>query len=177
MADLAAMAALENANKVWQRVNDTLAGGTAAVPGASPLAQKAFRDLKLWLATQKGNPDLRFTRITSELLLTANDGLGVGIGVTKIYGIYLKKRITNGTDAFFQVIDEGTDANIYGGALTASIVMALPFLLASDEAMYLNPVGLSILVGLRFASTTTAIGTTASTLAATSMDGFAITGA
>jgi hypothetical protein len=176
MAALAALPAVEGANLVWQRVNSALWPNANGVAQAShsPLSMYAFRDLKKWLATQKGNPQLRFTAISAELLLTTDDGQGVGAGAATIYAIYLKKRQTNGTDFFLQVLDEGTDANIYGGALTGSIVAVLPFLVAGDEAFVMYADGLAMANGIRLASTTTAIGTTASTLAATSGDGFMI---
>jgi hypothetical protein len=176
MANLANLPALEGANQVWNRVNTVLepnAGGVAS-QGHSPAAFGAFRELKRFLATQKGNPQLRFTAISAELLLTTDDGQGVGFGAATIYGMYLKKRVTNGTDVFIQILDDGTDVNIYAGALTGSILSVTPFLLASDEAWITFMPGLGIANGIRIASTTTAIGTTATTLAASTCDGFMI---
>jgi hypothetical protein len=167
MAALSALPSVEGANLVWQRVNEVLVG-------ASPASKYVFNGLKKWLSTQKGNPQLRFTAISAELLLTANDGLGVGAGTALIYGLYLKKRSTNGTDAFVTVLDDGTDDNIYAGSLTGSYVLSQPFLLASDESCYVNVNGLTIANGIRIASLTTLVGTTATTLAATTCDGFMI---
>jgi len=170
MADLSAIAAVENPNKVWSRANVALAT-------ASPAAQKAFKELKLWLATQKGNPNLRFTALSGASLVTANDGQGVGLGAATIYGVYAQKRV-DATASYLKVFDNGTDDNLSG--LTAAVVLSLPFKVTSvaagekTEGVYLNPRGLAMANGIRAASVTTSDGLTISTAEADAMDGFMI---
>lgn len=170
MGALSALPTPGDANLVWQKVRLHLANAT-------PQAQLAFKGLKEALTTQRRNPNLALATFSAEQLLTADDGLGIGAGTAQVYGIYFKKR-DDATDAWFTVVDNGTDDNIYGGSLTASYILAQAAKIASKESAYVFPTGLDILLGIRLASFTTgAAGTTASVAAADSVDGFLIYGA
>lgn len=169
MADLSAFPAAEAGNLVWQKVQK-------ALTNASPGAAAVFKGIREYLVQNRRNPDLRFLAFSKADLITANDALGVGIGTAKIYGIYIKKG-DDATDAWFTVVDEGTDANIYGGALTASYTVVMPVKIASQEAIFACPTGYDVLVGIRLASFTAgASGTTVSVAAADSVDGFIVYG-
>ena len=169
MAALSALAALTASNRVWESVR-------IALSGAGPAAQAQFKGLKSWLANSKGNLDLRFTPLTAEGVTTADDGLGVGAGATKIYGVYLKKR-ASGTASYISFVDNGTDDNYYGGSLTGAVRLQIAANAANQEHVYVTPQGVAMANGIRVVSTTAAAaGTTAGT-AANSVDGFLITGA
>ncbi len=174
-----ALSTVEASNKVWNRVN-------AALVGASPSAQAAFKGLKLWLATQKGNPNLRFSFLTGDAaalvsstgggLVTASTGQIVGSGVTTVYGIYLKAKVGATAPTYTIFLDEGTDAAISG--LTASITLTLANLAAStasvpSENVYISPKGDPYLLGLRASAVTAPQGLTIDA-AADSVDGFVI---
>lgn len=180
---LTALPALESSNKVWLKVRTALQGG-------SPGAQLAFKALKTWLATQKGNPNLRFSSLNGDTtsgttgaephgLTTASTGAMIGTGATTIYAIYLKKR--GGATSFFILIDEASDAAISG--LGANEVLVLPSVTASttgsmatpSETVWIRPNGLAMATGVRASSVTTAIGTTIAANTA-SDDGFIISG-
>lgn len=180
MAALSALSTTEDAKLVFQKAEIALAGGKDAVSGAalafSGAAQNAFRALKAHLSQVKRNPNLRFTAISAEDLVTANDGLGVGAGTARIYGVFLKKR-DDATDSFISVVDDGTDDNYYGGSLTGSVRVQTAALEAKEEFIALYPKGLSMANGIRVVTTTAAAaGTTVSVAAADSVDGFIISG-
>lgn len=141
---------LENPNKVWGRVNIALAN-------ASPLSQKLFRDLKLWLSTQKGNPNLQFLPFISTSIDDANGQL-LATGVASIYGIWAKKAAT-ATDVFLWAIDDVDDDS----TLTTKGNVMMAMLATSEESVYVNPNGLAYGVGLVMKAYTTPVGTTDST--------------
>jgi hypothetical protein len=170
MADLAALPTPGDPGLVWQRVKTYLGGAT-------PEAQASFKALKEVMVSQRKNPPLVVRAFSASELITADDGLGLGIGTARIYGIYLKKQ-NDVTDSWFTVVDEGTDANIYGGALTASYVISVASRLENKESVLIFPAGFDILVGIRLASFTAgAAGTTASAAAGDVVNGFIIYGA
>ena len=167
MSDLAALAAPGDPGPVWLKVKKYLSGAT-------PQAQAAFKALKETLVSQYGNPTLTVTSFSAADLITANDALGLGKGTAQIYGIYTKKQADD-DDSWFTVVDEGTDANIYAGALTASYVISVASRIASKETVLIFPTGFDILVGLRLASMTAgAAGTTVSASVTDAVNGFII---
>lgn len=173
MAALSALPATENANLVWQRAQIALDS-----LGASSLARDSMRAVKAYLSQVKGIANLRFTAVSNDDVVTANDGFGAGSGTANIYFVYLKKPTTNGTDCFVSIVDDGTDDNYYGGSLTGSVVLQSAFHVGLDEFNAAYSKGLDIANGIRVVSTTAAAaGTTVSTLAATVPDGFIISGA
>lgn len=172
MAALDALAAVEDSNLVWQRVNVSL-----EALEASGLARDSFRALKAHLAQLKGNPDLRFTAISAASLITADDGQSVGANANRIYGVFFKKQ-DDATDAFISIVDNGTDDNYYGGALTGSVRLQTASLEAEEEFIATYPKGLSMANGIRVVTTTAAAaGTTVSAAEADTVNGFIISGA
>lgn len=171
MAALSALAAVESSNLVWQKANIALES-----LGAKGVTKDAFRALKAHLAQLKGNPNLRFTALSAADLVTANDGLGVGAGTARIYGVFMKKQ-DDVTDAFVSIVDDGTDDNYYGGSLTGSVRLQTASLEALEEFVGIYPKGLSMANGIRVVTTTAAAaGTTVSVASADTINGFIISG-
>lgn len=168
MAALSALTTPGDPNLVWQKVSKHLANAT-------PAAQAAFKSLRNYLVSQKGNPELVLKTFSQAELVTADDGLGIGAGTAKIYGIYAKKG-DDATDATFLLVDNGTDDNIYAGSLTASYALSVFTRIAEDEFMFIDPAGYDILLGIRLASVTAPSGTTVTVAAADTVDGFLIYG-
>jgi hypothetical protein len=172
MAASAALSTLESSNKVWLRVKDALNDG-------SPEAQLAFKSLKLWLATQKGNPNLRFTPLNGDAvsgLATAANGQIIGSGAVTLYAVYVKSLIGGTAPTYTVIFNDGTDVAISG--LTASATLTLPSLARSTagnpaEAIYISPKGDAYANGLRAASVTAPQGLTLDA-AADSVNGFII---
>ena len=172
MAALSALSTVENANLVWQRANIALDS-----LGASSQARDSMRAIKAYISQVKGLANLRFTAVSNDDVVTANDGFGAGSGTANIYFVYLKKPSTNDTNCFVSIVDDGTDDNYYGGSLTGSVRLQAAFLTGLDEFTASFSKGLDIADGIRVMSTTAAAaGTTVSTLAATVPDGFIISG-
>lgn len=162
---LTALPTAEAANKVWQRVE-------AAMAGATPGAKLQFKWLRHWLATQKGNPNLRYSTLNRDTtsgttgaephgLTTASTGAMIGAGATTIYAVYLAK--STGATSYFLLVDEATDAALSG--LTASVRLTLPSITAGSaanpsEAIFIKPSGLAFTVGVRAASVTAPQGLT-----------------
>ena len=169
MAALSALPTPGDPNLVWQKVKLALANAT-------PGAQQAFKGLREHLTTGGRNPFLTIKQFSDADLITANDGLGLGAGTAKIYGIYIKKN-DDATDSAFLVVDNGTDDNIYAGALTASYAISIFSRIASDECLFIDAKGYDILLGIRLASVTAPSGTTVSSAAADAVNGFIVYGA
>lgn len=175
--------ALEGANLTWQRVQNALlaqTGANGAAPiagrraqsGPSPLAARAFRDLKWWLATQFGNPKLQFLSWgISAGDTTGSDNAVLAAFACNIYAIWGKKQQVD-SDVFLQVIDSATDAS----TLSTEGTLVLPFANKNDEAFVMFPYGFPMGVGIVLDSNTTAIGTTDSANADVPI-GFAVIGA
>ena len=172
MAALSALSAVEAPNRVWQRVTTALYANKA-----TEQTHKFFRELKMYLATQGRNPQLRFSGIDATSAVIATDGAPVGAGVTTIYGLYYKKSGTDdtgtATDTFLKIFDDGTDDDLSG--LAASVVAEFSALVAGDENVHFWPKGLAIANGIRYASVTAQNGLTIAT-AANSGNGFIISG-
>ncbi len=171
MGALSALPAVEDANLVWQRASIALDS-----LGANGAVRSAFAGLKAYLAQKGTAPNLRFTALAAASLITADDGLGVGTGTNRVYGIFFKKQ-ADATDAFISVVDNGTDDNYYGGSLTGSVRIQLAALESGETAFAIYPAGLSMANGLRVVTTTTAAGgTTVSADVADTVNGFIISG-
>ena len=163
---------LESSNKVWQKVKGALNG--AGVSRSSAIASEAFLQLKIYLASQKKNPDLQFIPFSAADIDTGADGLVALSGAGKLYAVYAKRVAdVDTTDSFLEVLDDATD----NSAPTTDIVATLRFSGASsEEAFVVFPEGHILGTGLVVSSTTTAGGTTESA-ATESADGFLIVGA
>jgi hypothetical protein len=175
-ANQAAAAANEAENAIWQRVDMALAGAT-------PGAQMAFYALKRWMAQQLQGPLARYTPLVNSTsgLITASTGGLYGLVATRLYGVYIRKTNVAGssTASYLKFFDDGTDAAV--STLTAASRLVIPLGAVSSgnpgtlyEGLYLNPNGLAVANGLRFALVTLADTFTISA-AADGGDGFAIT--
>jgi hypothetical protein len=172
MAALSAIAAVENPNKVWSRVN--MAVGALKM---TEQAQRAFKDLKTYLSTQGRNPSLRYTFLSAGNLATSSTGdiVSGGAGAITIFGVYYKKNGTDGvgtsTASFLKIVDDGTDVALSG--LATSVFIELSADVAGNESIILFPKGYAFANGLRAASVTTQAGLTIAT-AVNSGNGFVI---
>lgn len=162
----------ENSNKVWQKVKASL--NTAGASRSSSIASEALAQLKLYLATQKRNPDLQFIPFSAADIDTGADGSVLLSGAGKLYAVWAHRVAdVDTTDSFLEVLDDATD----NSAPTTDIVAALRFSGASsEEAFVIFPEGHILGTGIVVSSTTTAGGTTESA-ATESADGFCIVGA
>ena len=159
---MAAISTLENANLVRQKVK-------AALMNATPWIQEQFKDFMIYLATQKGNPDLQFTSFQ------ANGATAGGVVVRStnaesgsILAVYLKHQ-ASGTDEWFKLYDDNTDDTTAGDAL-----IAIPLHLSSQYHAQFYENGVPYTDGLVITGHTSLIGTTDG---ATTADGFVILGA
>lgn len=143
--------ALEEGNKVWQKVNMALAN-------ANPAVQAGFRGLKVWLAQQKRNPDLQLVPF---LATSVDDAGGHDLGIDaacRVYAIFGKKAAT-ATDVYLYLFDDATNDNGAGTDGRANLV----FLEASQEAFAIYPTGIPIVDGVVIKAYTDFDGTTDST--------------
>lgn len=151
---------LQSSHLVWQKVAKALAN-------ANPAAQKAFKGLKEYLATQGGNPNLEFY-FFSEAQADDADGTGIVDAASELFGVYIKKA-NAATDNWFKLYNNATVDTTDGDAM-----VALPLLLANEEAFAIYPGGLDFSVGITVTQHTTLIGTTDGSDGG---DGFLIVGA
>jgi hypothetical protein len=153
---------LENANLVRQKAK-------IALLNAHPVAQDAFEALQKYLASQGGNPDLQFIAIDG----TDADGASGTVSADaacQVYGFYGKK-VDAAEDAYFELFDDATNDATAGDAR-----VALPFLIAEEEAFAIFPQGLPMAAGVVAKLYTTLAGTT-DTTAGSGANGFVIIGA
>ncbi len=157
--------ALQDGLFVWQKVAKAL---TNANPGIS----QPFRELKTYLATQGGNPQLQFIPFTAEQIVTAG-GYSPDVDACTIYGVYGKARRTSATtNAYFQLFDQ-TDNT----ASTTLITFVHRINLTGDAWGAVFPGGFyKHATELTIAADDTVAGATEST-AALAADGFVIIGA
>jgi hypothetical protein len=86
---------------IWQKVAKALAG-------ANPATQAAFRDLKNYITTQGGNPQLQFIPYTAAQAIV-NLGTSLVGGACTLYGWYGKTARTSGTTAAFENLHDAAD--------------------------------------------------------------------
>lgn len=153
---------LQDGNLVWQKVNKALIG-------ANPATQEAFRNLKVYISTQKGNPQLTFLPFSAEQAIT-NLGVDLAGQAVTIYGFYAKGRRTTGTTASFLSLNAAAD----NSATTATVVTAR-FKVTGQEFASIHPVGLACETGCTISAATTVGGSTESATA-DAADGFVIVG-
>ena len=156
--------ALEGANLVWQRVNNAMLNasqtdtqgrgpvvGRVPQPGPSPAAARVFKDLKWWLATQKGNPKLQFIPYAT----AGGAGTVLANFACTVYAFYGKKS-NNDVDAYIQLIDSATDES----TLSTKGFLVAPFVNKNDETFTIFPYGFPAGIGVTIDTNTTGIGTT-----------------
>lgn len=153
----------ENANLVWQKAK-------AALMNANPASQNAFLALKMYLATQKRNPDLQFIAFTAEQAVTNNGTDMIGAAST-LYGWYANGRRTSGTTSSFLALHAAAD-----NTATTTTLVTSRFKVLGQAFSYINPFGLACETGMTISAATTVGGATESS-AADAADGFVIVGA
>jgi hypothetical protein len=122
---------LQDGGLVWQKV-------AKALTGASPAQAAAFRELKTYLVTQGGNPQLQFVPFTAELLVT-NGGFPAADVASTVYAVYAKGRRTTGTtSSFFQVF-----AAALNTATTTLIIALSRFKAVGQSYVGIWPAGLA----------------------------------
>lgn len=136
----------ENSYITWQRVKIALAG-------ADPLVVRQFKELKAKLSQTGGNPDLQFIAFT-EAECDAAGGTSKLTGAATLLAVYVKKE-NSATDNWFKLYDDATDDTTDGDA-----IVALPLLVANDEAVYIPVQGVALGTGIVVTQHTTLIGTT-----------------
>jgi hypothetical protein len=139
---------LEASNKTWQKVRaafDTL--------GATPADRAAFKALKEYLATYKGNPDLQLFQF-SEADCDAAGGTVLLTGACTVFGVFVKK-VSAATDNYFKVYDDATDDTTAGDQ-----IIAIPLLNTTQYGTQIASDGLPFATGIVVTQHTTSIGTT-----------------
>lgn len=167
---------VESSNKVWQKVKAAL--NTAGVlRSGSGATQESFLQLKIWLATQKRNPDLQFLPFSAADIDTGADGKVVVAGAGKLYAVWVHRVVdADVTDSFVGVYDDATDNSAPTTDLITVFHLNGTDVVGSEEAFAMYPNGYTFGTGIVVGSTTTAGGTTESA-ATESADGFLIVGA
>lgn len=156
--------ALQGANLVWEKVK-------VALQGASPNAQLEFKQLKLWLSTQKNVRSLQFIGFAAEDIVTNTGFAGIVGGGSTVYGAYFKARRTSGTTASFQAIHDAAD-----NSATTTTVVTAKINAAGQEHVYVSPSGIALATDLTI-SAATAVGGATESAAADASDGFVLIGA
>lgn len=155
--------ALQDGGLVWQKVRKALAG-------ANPADVAAFKSLREYIASQKGNIQLQFAPFAAEDIVT-NLGYSPAVGANTVYGVYLKGRRTTGTTASFVSLNAAAD----NSATTATIFTAR-FKVAGQAYSFVSGIGLACETELTISAATTVGGATESS-AADACDGFVLLGA
>lgn len=155
--------ALQDGISVWQKVAKALAG-------ANPATAAAFRELKTYLTTQGGNPQLQFVPFTAEQIVT-NLGYSPDVDASTLYGVYVKGRRTTGTTSAFFAIHAATD-----NSATTTTVLTERFKATGQSFAAVYPTGVAVETELTVSAATTVGGATESS-AADAGDGFVLVGA
>ena len=170
-----AATAFEDPNLVWQKVNLALSvQGSAGVSGAAtPAAQNAFRALKLFIATQDGNPQLQFFPFgEADVDITASGFTGP-TGAYRLRGAWAKKSETGTGIGFLEFRNQ---INTTYGTGATGVLLSMRFSGPSDESYYTNPQGLPFTqtTGSALVCATTINGATSVTGDSNSVHGFMI---
>lgn len=148
---------------VWQKVKNALVG-------ASPAAFDAFRTLRVYIATQGGNPQLQFAPFAAEDIVTDTGYRPIG-GACTLYGIYCKGRRTTGTTSAFIAAHDAAD-----NAATTTTIVTSRFKAAGQTFYWTSPGGIAFATDVTLSSAT-AVGGATESAAADAGDGFIIVGA
>ncbi len=137
---------LESSTLVWQKVRK-------ATASANPSIQLAFKGLREYLAQQNGNQDLQLIPFT-EVQADVAGGTVLLTGACRVYAVFIKKE-NSATDNFAWIYDDATD-----DTTAANARIEFPLLIANEEQMYVNALGLPIVTGLVVTQYTGPLGTT-----------------
>lgn len=155
--------ALQDGVLVWQKVAKALAS-------ANPAHAAAFRELRVYIATQGQNPQLQFVPYTAEQIVT-DGGYSPDVDANTIYGFYAKGRRTSGTTSSFVALHAATS-----NAATTTTLVTSRFKAAGQAFAYISAPGLACETELTVAAATAVGGATESS-AADAADGFVLIGA
>ncbi len=151
---------LQNGIQVWQKVEKFLAN-------ANPGAQKAFRGLKEWMVTQKGNPTLQFIPFTAADIVVNTGYSPIGGVASRVLALYAKNPgAGDGTNAYIRVYNDTTN--------TTNTLAYISGLIDDDNDSFfiVNPQGWAYATDVTISSDT---GTDATeSAAANAADGFVI---
>lgn len=146
---------------VWQKV-------AKALLGANPAHAAAFRELKTYITTQGGNPQLQFVPYTAAQA-TTNGGTSLVGGPATLYGWYEKNARTTGTTSAFEALHNAADNN--SAAAEAILQNA-----TGQSFAVIHPTGQAFSTDITVSSATTIGGATESS-AANAGNGFIVVGA
>lgn len=158
---------VESSNRVWQRVKNALLNGT----GSNEASVRVLLELKKYLATFKGNPQLQFVSINGATSASDSGNTASNVlcsGACTLYALYLKK--TGATACWFKGSNHASTASTDGTQPIAETSAV-----ANDEICRVWPNGKALGTGLSITQNTTATGSTL-TLNANRFDGFVIIG-
>lgn len=130
---MAALAVIAS-DLAWQEVKN-------AVANANPGVQSAFKGLKEYLTSQKGNPNLQFLAF-SEAQADAAGGTALVTGALTLYGFYTKKE-NSATDNWTWLYDDATN-----DGTAADAMVCLPQLRANEQAFAIFPQGFAMAAGV-----------------------------
>jgi hypothetical protein len=155
--------ALQDGIFVWQKVAKALAG-------ANPGISQPFRELKTYMATQAGNPQLQFIPFTAEQIVTNTGFQALDVAGT-LYAVYAKGRRTTGTTSSFFAVHAATT----NGATTTTILTER-FKAVGQAFGFVSPAGIAVETAITLSAADAVGGATEST-AADAADGFIVIGA
>jgi hypothetical protein len=155
--------ALQDGIFVWQKVAKALAG-------ANPGVSQSFKELKTYIATQLGNPQLQFVPFTAEQI-TTNLGYSPDVDGNTVYAVYAKGRRTSGTTSSFFALHAATD-----NSATTTTITTARFKATGQVFAAVYPTGLACETELTV-SAATAVGGATESSAADAADGFVVVGA
>lgn len=147
---------------VWQKVSKALLG-------ANPAQQAAFRDLKNYITTQGGNPQLQFVSYTAAQAVT-NLGTSLVGGACTLYGWYGKTARASGTTSAFEALHDAAD----NSATTTTIDTARTKATGQSFAV-IHPTGTAFATDV-IISSATAVGGATESAAGDASNGFVIVG-
>ena len=153
--------ALQAGNLVWTKVKKHLAN-------SSPATQGAFKALREYLVSQKGNPDLQLFTF-SEAEADANDGTGLLSGASTIYAFYAKHEHATATAATTKLFESATV-----DTTSTEQSLSLPTAAVDQETFQIYPNGWAQVTGITVTQHTTIEGSSDASLGA---DGFVLIGA
>jgi len=148
---------------VWQKVAKALAG-------ANPATQKAFYDLKTYITTQGGNPQLQFIPYTAAQAIV-NGGTSLVGGACTLYGWYGKAARTTGTTSAFEALHDAAD-----NSATTTTVDTARIKATGQSFAVIHPTGVAFATDVVISSAT-AVGGSTESAAADADNGFVIVGA
>lgn len=155
--------ALQEGIFVWQKVAKALAG-------ANPGVSQPFRELKTYIATQLGNPNLQFVPFTAAQIVT-NLGYSPDVDASTLYAVYAKGRRTSGTTSSFFAVHAATD-----NSATTTTIVTSRFKAVGQVFAAIYPTGVAVETELTL-SAATAVGGATESSEADAADGFVVIGA